>query len=92
MKETNRPGKQKERKITSDGNERDDKVGTIRSDEMRESGGEDVGTIAHSTATLMNEFQFLAFIEGKEFMEDETRVLRVFHNFYFSIYWLTSLG
>lgn len=46
-------------KTTSDGYKRNDEVGRVGSNEMGESGGEDIGSVTHRAATLMDEFQFL---------------------------------
>lgn len=34
-------------------------MGRVGSNEMGESGGEDIGSVTHRAATLMDEFQFL---------------------------------
>lgn len=52
--------------VTSDGDERDEEVRRIGGDEVRESGGEDVGSVADSTATLVYELQLLALFRGDE--------------------------
>lgn len=46
---------------TSDGNKRQDQVGRASGDEMRESGGEHVGSIPHRGAALVDELQLLPF-------------------------------
>jgi hypothetical protein len=34
-------------------------MGRICGNEMRKSGGEDIGSVTHGTATFVNKFQFL---------------------------------
>lgn len=46
-------------------------MGRVGSNEMGESGGEDIGSVTHRAATLMDEFQFFAFIEGEEVGDEE---------------------
>lgn len=49
---------------TSNRNKRHDQMSRIRDNKMQESGGEDVWSITHRTAALMDELQFPAFFEG----------------------------
>lgn len=51
-------------------------MGRVGSNEMGESGGEDIGSVTHRAATLMDEFQFFAFIEGEEVGDEEAWLLR----------------
>ena len=63
------------RGLTSDGDERDEEVRRIGGDEVRESGGEDVGSVPNSAATPVYELQLLALFRGDEIVENQPRVL-----------------
>ena len=51
--------KKKEKRNTTNRYERDDEVRGISSNEMGKSGWENIGSIANSATTLMDEFQLL---------------------------------
>lgn len=61
--------------VTSDGDERDEEVRRIGGDEVRESGGEDVGSVANGAAALVYELQLLALLRGDEIVENQPRVI-----------------
>lgn len=46
-------------------------MGRIGSYEMGESGREDIGSVTHGAATLVDEFQFSAFVKGEEVGDEE---------------------
>ena len=48
-------------RITSNGKERDKEVTGIGGDEVRESGGEHIGSVPNSATAFVYEFQFFAF-------------------------------
>lgn len=52
-----------------------DQVGRVRSDEMRERGGEDARPVPNRAAALVDELQLLALLEREEVAEHETGVL-----------------
>lgn len=61
--------------MTSDGDERDEEVRRIGGDEVRESGGEDVGSVANSAAALVYELQLLALFRRDEAPQNQPRVI-----------------
>lgn len=62
----------------SDGDEGDDEVGGIGGDEVRESGRENIGSVANRAVAPVDELQLLAFLEGKEVVEDEAAAIAFF--------------
>jgi len=46
-------------KVTSKGNKRHDKVSATGGNEMRQSGGEDMGPVSHRAIALVDEFKLL---------------------------------
>lgn len=50
-------------------------MGRVRSDEMRERGGEDARPVPNRATALVNELQLLALLQREEVAEHETRVL-----------------
>lgn len=59
----------------------------IGGNEMRESGREDIGSVTNSAATLVDEFQLLAFFKGKEVGDKEPSVffkINLWHVFLFA--------
>lgn len=64
----------------SNRDEGEDEVSAVGGDEVRESGGEHVGTVADGAAAPVNELQFLAEIEGEEAREEEARMISGCHD------------
>lgn len=54
-------------------------MGRIGGDEVRDCGGEDVGSVSHGAAALVYEFQLLTDTGREESGQDETRMLQLRH-------------
>lgn len=52
-------------------------MGGVGGDEVGESGGEDIGSVTNGAATLVDEFQLLAFVKGEQVGDEETWVLEL---------------